>query len=158
MSRGIVVFAGLLAAASVSASGPAQQSSPKQKDPRLVRLQQFFEERSCPARTLAAEFIQAADKYHLDWRLLPSISYVETTGGKAQRNNNILGWNSSRTRFSSIRQGIETVASRFATSRLYRGKDAAAKLRTYNPRLAYSQKVLAIMETLGPAEFQLATN
>jgi hypothetical protein len=158
MSRGLVVFAGLLAATSASATDPAQQELPKQKDPRLVRLQQYFHDKASPAHALAADFIAAADRHHLDWRLLPSISMVESGGGKNYRNNNIMGWNSSRTRFKSIRSGIDAVASRFANSQLYKGKSLLALLKVYNPRVVYTQRVLAVMEAIGPAEFQLATN
>ena len=36
-------------------------------------LENFFAARHCPVRGLAREFLIAADKNGLDWRLLPSI-------------------------------------------------------------------------------------
>lgn len=158
MSRGFVLFAGLLAASAVTLPQTVSTESSKQKDPRLVRLQQFFRANACPVQRLAEEFISVADQHKLDWRLLPSISIVETGGGKAIRNNNLLGWASDRGKFTSVREGIQVVASRFAKSKLYRGKDANGILKVYNPRNGYAERVLAVMRTLGPSEFQLASN
>ena len=63
---------------------------------RLARLQAFFGKSDCPAKAYSDEFLTTADRYDLDWRLLPSISYVESTGGKSARNNNLFGWDSGR--------------------------------------------------------------
>ncbi|MDQ2950454.1 MAG: hypothetical protein M3Y27_31695, partial [Acidobacteriota bacterium] len=62
-------------------------------DPRTVRLIKFFSHLHCPVLNLAPDFIHEADVNHLDWRLLPSISVIESGGGKAYKNNNIFGWN-----------------------------------------------------------------
>src|ERR1039457_7668003 len=67
-----------------------------QNDPRLEPLRTFFRTAACPAVEYAAAFLEAADFNELDWRLLPSLSYVETTGGKSARNNNLFGWDSGR--------------------------------------------------------------
>src|SRR5690242_17848024 len=64
------------------------------EDPRLLKLQKFFADTDAPARALSHVFLSEADQYDLDWRLLPSISFVESTGGKAARNNNMFGWDS----------------------------------------------------------------
>jgi len=61
----------------------------------------FFEKTGCPAREYSQAFLDAADDYQLDWRLLPSISFVESTGGKAAPHNNIFGWDNGRSSFSS---------------------------------------------------------
>ena len=53
------------------------------RDPRLKSLRSFFDKANCPAWKYSAVFLEAADTYDLDWRLLPSISYVESTGGKS---------------------------------------------------------------------------
>ena len=53
---------------------------------------------------MPSTFLEAADDYALDWRLLPSLSYVESTGGKAARNNNLFGWNSGRAQFPEPRR------------------------------------------------------
>jgi hypothetical protein len=92
--------------------------------------------------------VLAADQHNLDWRLLPSLSLVESTGGKAYKNNNIFGWNNGDTKFRSVREGIFVVASRLKRARQYRGKGLDAKLHTYNPAADYPAKVKSAMRRI----------
>jgi hypothetical protein len=118
-------------------------------DPRLRRLQEFFGQRDCPLREAAADFLLAADQNDLDWRLLPSISMIESSGGKDYRKNNVFGWDSCREGFTSVREGIQFVADQLANSKLYKDKNLDHKLSTYNPLPDYSRKVKAVMHSLG---------
>jgi hypothetical protein len=119
------------------------------RDPRLRRLQEFFGQRDCPLREAAADFLIAADRNDLDWRLLPSISIVESSGGKDYRNNNVFGWDSCRESFSSVREGIHFVAAQLANSKKYKDKTLDNKLSTYNPFPDYPRRVKAVMHELG---------
>ena len=121
-------------------------------DPRYAALHQFFDKGSCPASQYANEFLDVADTYTLDWRLLPSISYVESTGGKAGRNNNIFGWDSGRAQFSTTAAGIYTVGYRLAHSGLYRDKSLDKILATYNHDAAYGRKVKSVMRRIAPIQ------
>jgi hypothetical protein len=121
-------------------------------DPRLVRLVEFFRHAGSPLGALAEDFVCAADRHRLDWRLLPSISIVESGGGKSFARNNVFGWGSGRLAFSSIRVGLYTVASRLANSRLYKGKELRAVLKKYNPRPGYAALVRSVMRRIDPAE------
>jgi hypothetical protein len=108
---------------------------------------------------MAAEFVHAADANRLDWRLLPSISVIESGGGKAYRNNNIFGWNNGLEPFPSLRAGLNLVASRLGHSPLYRNRDLAGKLRIYNPDESYAGKVLDVMNRISPrVNLQQAAN
>lgn len=152
ISRGFVLVAGLAAF-----SGQTNPVSPPIRtavstDPRLIRIRQYFLERDCPAHQYAEDFLLAADRHNLDWRLLPSLSMIESTGGKEARNNNMFGWDNCNVRFSTHREGIYRVASRLAKSRFYKGKSLDKKLKTYNPRLEYGRKVKLVMAQLGPAD------
>jgi hypothetical protein len=118
-------------------------------DPRLRRLQEFFGKRDCPLREAAADFLIAADRNDLDWRLLPSISIIESSGGKDYRNNNVFGWDSCRESFTSVREGIHFVAGQLANSKLYKDKNLDNKLSTYNPLPDYPRRVKAVMHALG---------
>jgi hypothetical protein len=121
-------------------------------DPRVVRLQKFFTKLHCPVKEFAGDFVKAADENNLDWRLLPSISVVESGGGKACRNNNIFGWNQGTHAFSSIRSCIQEVADKLGNSPLYRRHvDAVSKLRIYNRKDGYAASVVALMERISPA-------
>ena len=122
------------------------------EDPRLALLRQYFDDRNCPLKDSAADFLTAADQNELDWRLLPSISMIESSGGKDYRNNNVFGWDSCREVFPSVQAGIHFVASKLAKSKLYKGKNVDQKLATYNPQPDYLPRVKAVMRALGPAD------
>lgn len=117
-------------------------------DPRLHTLRSFFRRWECPAERYCPTFIEAADAYHLDWRLLPSISFVESTGGKAALNNNLFGWDSGRAQFSSPAEGIHTVGYQLSHSELYRAKNLDGLLATYNPNPDYAQLVKSVMRRI----------
>lgn len=129
---------------------PVKPVQPVTGDPRAVRLKKFLGHLHCPVALLADEFVNAADDNHLDWRLLPSISVVESGGGKAYRNNNIFGWNNGLQLFPTIRSGIHEVAYKLGKSALYRNRDVVGKLRLYNPDSAYAERVLAVMHRISP--------
>ena len=81
--KDFLLVAGLLAApATVSVQQYKATPEVKQDDPRLSRLQKYFGDRDCPLRDSAKDFLIAADQNELDWRLLPSISIIESSGGK----------------------------------------------------------------------------
>jgi len=120
-------------------------------DPRFILIRDFFRKSDCPAQHYSSTFLEAADDYELDWRLLPSISYVESTGGKAARNNNIFGWDSGRAQFTSPAAGIHAVGYRLAHSDLYRAKSLDGLLITYNPNPDYVQLVKSVMRRIAPS-------
>jgi hypothetical protein len=76
---------------------------------------------------------------------------VETSGGKAARNNNLFGWDSGRAAFSSAAAGIRAVASSLARSAIYRNKDVDGILKTYNGSAGYARKVKDVMRRIAPA-------
>ncbi len=148
LSKRLMVFAGLLAApvgTAVNAAKPPLQ--PRSIDARLPKLTKFFADHNCPLRDHARVFLEVADRNHLDWRLLPSISVVESGGGKQFRNNNVLGWANCEQNFPSVTAGIRTVARRLSRSHLYRHKSLDGILATYNPRPEYSMKVKSLMRS-----------
>lgn len=158
--RPLIIWAGLLAVPTASNLAQTAPESKYANDPRLSQLQEFFEKTHSPIKHLAADFLIAADRHRLDWRLLPSISLIESGAGKAAQGNNIFGWDSGRKVFASIRESIYTVASRLGNSKLYRGKSLDQVLSTYNPLPDYAGKVKAVMRRMGgpePAGVQVAS-
>jgi hypothetical protein len=151
VSQGIVMFAGLLATP-VILPHPIESALLKdvQVDPRFAVLKRFFEKLHAPASAHVQDFILAADRNQLDWRLLPSISVVESGGGKEFRNNNILGWASCEERFPSVKAGIHAVANHLATSKLYKNKSVEGILRTYNSNADYPGRVKRVMASISP--------
>ncbi len=65
---------------------PASTSSSSDEinfqDGRTKIIENFFQEHHSPLADNAGTFIKVADKYQLDWRLLPAISMQESNGGK----------------------------------------------------------------------------
>jgi hypothetical protein len=104
----------------------------------------------CPVKDMAEEFVHAADDNNLDWRLLPSISIIESGGGKAYKNNNILGWGNGDRSFPTIRAGISQVAFKLGHSFLYRNRNTEEKLRIYNPNADYPGRVQDVMHRISP--------
>jgi hypothetical protein len=151
VSQGIVMFAGLLATPVLPHALDNTQVKDSKDDPRFALLKRFFEERGSPAREHVHDFILAADRNDLDWRLLPSISVIESGGGKEYKNNNILGWASCNQRFPSVKAGIHAVAKRLSTSKLYKHKGVEGILRTYNPNADYPSRVKQVMYRISPA-------
>jgi hypothetical protein len=157
VSKQFLVVASILAAPVtlqlehvVLAKPTPAQATPVPRDPRIVRLHQFFSRLHCPVRDLSEEFVHAADDNDLDWRLLPSISIIESSGGKAYRNNNIFGWANGDWPFPTIRAGLHQVAFRLGKSILYRNRSTEEKLKLYNPDEAYPGRVQEVMQMISP--------
>ena len=146
-----LVFAGMLSSPiTVTKADVPDPATEYRNDPRLTSLNKFFQRSDCPAQHFAADFLHVADQNNLDWRLLPSISFVESGGGREARNNNLFGWDGGKAVFVSIRAGIHNVASRLGNSKLYRDKDVDQILRTYNPSAAYPGVVKSVMRRISP--------
>jgi len=152
-SRGLVLAAGLLSSPAVANTDPIPAEAISRKDPRWILVKQFFLDNGAPAHIYVDDFLIAADRNGLDWRLLPSLSIVESGGGREARNNNMFGWDNCRVHFSTLKDGIYRVASMLKNSSPYKKKTSIDQiLWTYNPRIAYTIKVRALMAQLGPAQ------
>jgi hypothetical protein len=150
VQQSLMMVAGLvgLPAAITHADQKATVPECRQDDPRFLTLRRFFHDAKCPVEHLSAAFISEADIHHLDWRLLPGLSMVESGGGRAYRGNNVFGWNNGNSSFRSVREGIHVVASKLAHSRFYRNKSVSDKLSTYNPNEGYSDSVKSMMRRI----------
>jgi hypothetical protein len=153
-SSGLLVVAGMVAQPAGVSPGqvPTNPAPDCRRDSRLETLRKFFRKCDCPAEMYSTVFLEAADDYALDWRLLPSLSYIESTGGKAARNNNLFGWDSGRAHFPSPTAGIHAVAYHLAHSALYKDKNLDKLLATYNHSAAYARKVKSVMQRIAPSE------
>jgi hypothetical protein len=154
LTSGLAVFAGIavLPANLSREQAPGSKASDYQQDARLKTLRKFFGKTGCPAQKYSEVFLEAADRNDLDWRLLPSISFIESTGGKAAKNNNLFGWDSGHAEFVSPVAGIQEVGYRLSHSSLYRDKGVDEILSTYNPNADYADRVKYVMRTISPSE------
>lgn len=135
-------------------------TTPVVVDERVQNIDQYFASKNLPLAGYGETFVEVADKYDLDYRLLPAIAMRESTAGKNACPNdkdNVFGWNSCKTSFISYEQAIDKVGAHLAgevssTKGYYNNKTVWKKLRTYNSVIApYPDQVVAIMNKIEKA-------
>jgi hypothetical protein len=159
LQSGIVIFAGVLGIAAGSVNPEHDITKNRRRfDIRSALLRKFLHENHCPDEDYAEMFVAEADTHGLDWRLLPSISLVESGGGRAAKGNNIFGWDNGKAAFRGFGEAIHHVAVSLSSARPYIGKDTGGKLAAYNTESPdYSAIVLSIMKQISPrAQVQTA--
>lgn len=118
-------------------------------DVRAVKLGLFFDKYKCPTLNyqLIDDYINAADRYQIPYNLLPAISIQESTCGKhfPVHTANLWGWNSAKSGFADLPQGVDFVSERLANGRYYANKSITKKLNAYNPNPEYAPKILRFM-------------
>lgn len=72
---------------------PSATLAPVKEDKRVEILRNFLLKNNSPLASYSASFIETADKYALDWTLMPAISGMESNFGKAmpKASNNPFG-------------------------------------------------------------------
>ncbi len=131
-----------------------EKSKEEIRKERAVAINKYFSDKNMPLYGKGLQFVLVAEKYGLDWRLLPAISIRESSGGIQACGNNPFGWGSCKLHnFKSYDEAIETLGKNLggaaeATSRYYAGKTTSEKLYYYNGSVepAYTGEVLGIMD------------
>lgn len=87
------------------------------EDNRVEALSAFLEKYNSPLAGYAREFVDAADAYDIDWRLVPAITGVESTFGKQvpKGSFNAYGWNNGAWKFNSWTDSIWYVTGQLRT-------------------------------------------
>ena len=117
-------------------------------DNREELIRRFFERHKAPAAKYAKLFVQVADENNLDWKLLPTLALIESTGGKFQsRRNNIFGWDSGKARFSTVEDAIRHVG-RALNKGPYKDKTLDQKIHVYNTHRTYYTLFYKVMKTI----------
>jgi hypothetical protein len=148
--RDFVFATGL--AVSAMATGAAWAQEAASPDGRLPVLKNFFSKYRSPLAQHADDFLKVADRFALDWRLLPSLVIIES-GGRNIRNNNVFGWGNGASRFRTVADSIGLVADCLANKLPYRGKSFEDKMKVYNPRRRdYAGFVRKMMERISPED------
>jgi len=116
-------------------------------------INNYFEQHNTPLAGYGEVFIRVSQEYQLDWRLLPSIAFKESTGGKFLfRPYNPFGW--GRASFDSFEEAIEIVGKNLAgenpnTAGFYKDKSIERKLHYYNSELdRYTEIIFWIMRDI----------
>lgn len=110
---------------------------------KAAKIDAYFGQWDLPASGYGMAMVLAAEKYGLDWRLLPALAKLETTGGKhvcknPSGKNNWFGWNSCKTKFDTVEESFDVIAMNLSgnnpgTARYYAGKTIEQILNVYNP-------------------------
>ena len=106
---------------------------------RVEVLEKFFEKYNSPLAGSAATFITVADKYDMDYRLLPAISCLESGCGRVliPDTYNAWGWGiygDNYISFESWDNGIEEVGKGIYKGYVLKGLDTPAKMApVYTP-------------------------
>ncbi len=108
-------------------------------DGRAKIIEDFFKEYKSPLSGYSKNFVEVADKYNLNWRLLPAITMQESAGGKKVIANsfNPFGYGiygKLITRFNSWEEAIERVGKSLREDYLNKGLKTPAQIMTkYTP-------------------------
>lgn len=148
--RQCVVIGGLIVCPGIGVPVNRDATFVPPPDPRLLKLQVFLNERHSPIQHLAEDFLIAADRFGVDWRLLPAIAMVESSGGKYHPHGNIFGWDNGLEQFPSIYASIYEIAEKLSQMRYYKDKDLDGVLWMYNPVVGYPERIKAMMRTIDP--------
>lgn len=96
-------------------------------------LEKFFDKYNSPLKPYAKDFVRVADMYNMDYKLLPSISCIESSCGKKliPGSNNPFGWGiygNKVTTFDSYPQAIETVGKGLNENYITKGYDTVEEI------------------------------
>lgn len=127
----------------------------KTLDTRADRINAYYSTWDLPLAGHGDFMVEMADKYNLDWRLIPAIGMRESTGGKFACYNNPFGWGSCKIKFQSFEEAIETLARNLGgenprTAMYYKDKTSEEKLHFYNGTVikTYVREVVKIMDRI----------
>lgn len=132
-------------------------------DFRVIILKNYFAKHGSPLSEVASEFVEKADEYSLDWRLVPAITGVESTYGKRipQNSFNAYGWANGDYEFASWENSIEVVSRSLREKYLDKGAtniDQIAR-RYAPPSNTWATKVKFIMKRIDklPLSFTISS-
>jgi len=107
----------ILSSQTINNTKTATASIKSEKDNRVIKLEKYLQKKNSPYSDKAEFFIKTADKYEIDYTLLPSISGIESSFGLhlVEGSYNPFGWGSGYIYYDSWEECIESVAKGIAT-------------------------------------------
>ena len=141
-----------LAQEKIAASSAMLEKPEFQVDKRIIKLEKFLESYDSPLAEYADKFVESADKYGLDWKLVPAITGVESTFGKQipAGSFNAYGWANGAFYFESWEQSIDLVSKTLKEKYIKRGLDTPYKMGPVYapPSKTWAYKVVSFMNKL----------
>lgn len=127
-----------------------------QKDARVETLKQFFKRYNSELEPFAADVVAAADRYGLDFRLLPAIGMQESNLCKKTPKNSYNCWGfgiygKKVTKFDNYKEAIDTVSKTLALEYKANGLESTEQIMArYTPSNdgAWAKSVNFFMEQL----------
>lgn len=129
---------------------------------RAIALRNIFEKNGSPLANQAENFIKYADKYGVDWKLLPAISGLESSFGLhlMPGSHNAYGWGGGHIYFNSWEEGIETITHTLRSN--YMDKWGARDVWEIGPIYAESPtwaiRVSSFMDTINKEYIKIRAN
>jgi len=124
-------------------------------DSRVRILREYLEKNNSPLVPYAGTFVESADEYNLDWKLVAAISGVESTFGREIPSESFNGWGwgiygDNMIRFSSWTEGIKTVSEGLRTKYMdqWGAKDVYEIGRFYAASPTWAQRVEYFMNRI----------
>lgn len=125
-------------------------------DIRAEKIRLYYARYDLPLQDYAEHFVEAADTYGIDWRLVAAIGFIESTGGKHACKTarfSAFGWGSCKINFDSYEHSIDVISMNLGghnpkTAKHYEGKTTRQILEAYNPPSVvpdYADKVMRQM-------------
>ncbi len=138
-----------------------QQLEDQVRAERIAKIESYYARYDLPLQHEAEHFVDAAEKYGIDWRLVAAIGFIESTGGKhacETATYSAFGWGSCTIDFDSYAESIDVISMNLGghnpkTAQFYAGKDIRGILWSYNPdtiRKGYGDMVIKQMNTISP--------
>lgn len=129
------------------------------EDNRAAKIEKYYARYNLPLKDHAQAFVDAADTYGIDWRLVAAIGFIESTGGKfacKTATYSAFGWGSCKINFDSYEESIDVISMNLGghnpnTARYYAGKTNREILEAYNPPSVvpdYADKVMRQMQII----------
>lgn len=119
---------------------------------KRANLIRFFQYYKCPDinYSLISAYVSNAELNNLDYRILPSISIIESQCGKRypRDTHNIWGWNSADSGFPSLSDGVAFISDKLAYGHYYKGKSLERKLNAYCPNPTYPDRIKFLMNQI----------
>jgi hypothetical protein len=164
LSSSVLLLLSLLFSALLSAS-PLHTTEPQDSFFENLKLQHqrniehkkhaalinFFQHHDAPLPYYITDYLNAATKYNLDYRLLPAISVQESGAGRHACGDGIRRWGFGSCKgytFKSVAEGIDYVSNALANGSPYRGKTIEQQLTAYNPNPDYPGKIERLMKEI----------
>lgn len=136
------------------------------REEKIAKIRAYYARYDLPLQHEAEHFVDAAETYDIDWRLVAAIGFIESTGGKhacKTADYSAFGWGSCKINFDSYEESINVISMNLGghnpnTAKHYAGKDITQILEAYNPdhiRPGYTKMVMKQMEIINDQNVQV---